>query len=136
MPTLVAAPPSFNWIALVASITKASADFKANAPLVPVPASSNPNIGATLKAVLPYIHEAADAIKAHPGAITAVDDVLTALRAQGCLWAGDLEDAIDATPGALAEAESWIPTIIGFLGAFKPAAIGVPGSISGARGHI
>ena len=75
-------------------------------------------------------------IKAHPGAVRAAERVLAALSAQGVEWAGELEAAIGAAPGALTTAADAIPKIAEALAMFAPAQIGIPGGWSGARGRI
>ena len=125
-----------NWGAVIRTIIQAFEDYKANKQR---PASEPPS-GAQLadsarklQSALPVIIAWLDA---HPGAVTAADDILEALRSGGLTWASDAENAVNGAPSAFATAESWLPTLIGLLTAFQPAPIGIPGGWSGARGHV
>ena len=125
-----------NYGMMFQKLAKAFHDYEANKPRPP----SAPPSGAQLaesarkfQAALPWIIACLDA---HPGAITAADDILEALKAGGLTWGADAETVVDGVPSAFATAESWLPTLIGLLTAFQPAPIGIPGGWSGARGHV
>lgn len=129
---------TFNWSAIIAGLAKAWADYKANKPR---PANSAPPItGAELLADLDELEAALPVIKAwvadHPGVLTAIDDLLDVLEAEGFTWAAKVRDGVDAAPSGLSTAATWLPRVIGFLSAIQPAAIGIPGGFSGARGHV
>lgn len=74
--------------------------------------------------------------QANPGVLTATDDLLDFLEADGATWAGPVESGVDAVPGAVSSAAEWLPDIIFALQEIQPAAIGIPGGFSGARGHV
>jgi hypothetical protein len=107
-------------IALIPAIGKALADVQANKPLAP----STPMTGATIAAALPAIQadlaSFAAKVKAYPGAITGIDDLLEAIEPQAP-WAADVKAALDALPGGLAMVEQYLPTAISMLTMFSPA---------------
>ena len=125
-----------NWGPLFKAIQKTVDDFIANKPLAPSQPMTSAALAAALTQLQSELPAIIAAINARPGVIRGADDILEALDAQGYAWAAQVETAIDAAPGALSAAVGWFPYILGALGAFQPAPIGIPGGWSGARGHI
>lgn len=120
----------------IAALSKALTDFTVNKPRLAPPTMTSDEILAEidrLETILPLLKTW---LAANPGALTAIDDFLMFLESEGFTWAAALRGAVDASPEAVAEAQSWEPTVRYLFGAFQPAAIGIPGGISGARGHI
>jgi|SRR5579859_155312 len=127
--------PDFGQIFL-SYIKKAALDFKANRPLAPSAPMTSEQVQAAGRAVQARIAALDAFVTAHPGVITSIDDILDYFEGQGDDWAAEVEMGVNAAPGVLAGAESWLPTILNLYGAFQPAPIGIPGGFSGARGHI
>ena len=125
-----------NWGKLFQALARAAADLKANAPR---PAAA-PMTSADALAALERVETALPTIKAwlaaHPGALTAADDLLDALAAQGVSWAADLRSGVDGASGALSAASAALSVLDELMKATAPAATGIPGAWSGARGHI
>ena len=121
---------------LAVTFGKMQADTRANKPLPDQPAPTMAELAATARVIQARLAAFSTWVEGHPGDITAADDFLAFLAAQGEPWARDIEATVNAAPGALSAAEEWAPTIISMLTAFQPAAIGIPGGLSGARGHI
>jgi hypothetical protein len=117
----------FDLMALVRAFEQAEADYAANLPLPPAAPMSEADALAALTAAQPKIAALDAWVKAHPGAIRAAGRILTELGAQGFTWATELDTALSAGPGGLAAADSWLPTVIGGLGMFQPAATGIQG---------
>lgn len=132
--------PVPNWGVIfrdaIAAVSKAVADFKANKPRPASPPMTSDQIQAAGKVLQARIAALDAFVTAHPGAIVALDDLLDFFEAQGDEWATEIEAGVNAAPGALATAGSWLPTLLGLYGAIQPAPIGIPGGFSGARGHI
>lgn len=122
---------SINWPALIAAVAQAVTDVRANRPLAPQPAATGAQIAAALTAAQADIGWVAVKIAAYPGVIRGLDDVLAALDGQP--WAVEVKAAVDALPGGLAEAEKWLPTVLGMLTMFSPATggpwLGAPNAI-------
>lgn len=91
--------------ALGAALTQAADDLRLNAPSRAAPSMSGADAAAALEALQAKLPAIIAALKAHPGVITAAEDVLDVLKADGVAWAAPAEDAIEAAPGVLAEAE-------------------------------
>lgn len=117
----------FDLMALLVAIEKAEADYKANAPLPPAEPMSEADALAALKAAQPKIAALDAWVKAHPGAVRALGRILGELSAQGFTWATELDAALSAGPGALAAADSWVPTVISAFSWVQPAATGIVG---------
>lgn len=115
------------WSALLAASQKAYADYKANKPLPPAVPMTGAQAAAGLRSLQAILPGWIAALEAHPGAITAADDVLEALDAQGVIWAPEVEQAINASPGALQAVSGWLPEILMALGAFEPVPNPLPG---------
>ena len=116
---IVMTAASFDWAAFFAACQKAVADIEANrAPPVSAQSVDVAALLTTLQTELPSVIAA---LNAHQGVITGADDILAVLSAEGLSWAGEAEAALDAAPGALTAAASWLPTIAGLLQAFSPA---------------
>ena len=79
---------------------------------------------AELEAILPTWQAA---WKAHQGVATGAADLLQHLADNGVPYAAAIRQAILSTPGAIAEAEKWLPTVAWALNAFAPAATGISG---------
>lgn len=128
--------PQIPWTALIAAVAKALADVKANKPR-PMVASTGPNVAAILTAIQAELPKLIALANAYPGVFTGLDDILEALKRSGQPWAGDIEAAIDALPGGLAQAQAWLPTVLGLLTAFSPAPAPSPigGDPSFSRGR-
>lgn len=119
---------AFNWSALFSTLAKALADYKANKPLPP--SKTQPMTPAQIQAAGKALQARIAAIltfaEAHPGAIVAIDDILDFFAAQGDAWAADVELTVNAAPGVLAEAESWLPTVLSLLASVQPAPYRAP----------
>lgn len=113
--------PVINWPALISAFAKASADLRANQVRAPGPVLTGAKIAAALPAIQADIALFATKVQAYPGAITAADDILSALEADGEPWASEIRAAIDALPGGLAMVEQYIPMAIGLFATFSPA---------------
>ena len=125
-----------DWGAVIRNIVRAFEDAKANKPRPPQTPTTGQSLSVTidrLSAILPVLKAYADA---HPGELTAADDICDALTAAGFTWAVSLKSGVDAVPWMLAEASDYLPTLTFLLGEFAPAPIGIPGGWSGARGHV
>lgn len=133
---MTSAAPQINYPALIATVVKAIADVRANKPLaLPTPVTGA-DVAAALAAVQADIPILIAKIKAYPGVLTGLDDMLEALGGMGQQWAIDLKAALDALPGGLAEAQTWIPMIAGILTAFAPAPASSPiGGVEQDRGR-
>lgn len=127
---------TFDWGAFFRSIQKAVGDWQANTPPAPATPISGPNAADALRSLQAQLPDIIAALDAHLGLITAADDILEALDAQGVTWASEVEAGVNAAPAGLATADKWLPDLIWALTAFQPAATGIPGGFSGARGHI
>lgn len=112
---------------LAQAAQKAVADYKANAPLPVRPPLTGEQMAAGVKKLQALLDEAVPILAAHPGAITAADDILDALDDGGFSWAADVEDGVNAIPGGLSMVRGWLPEAIWLLGAFQPAATGIVG---------
>ena len=110
------------WDALAASLKRAAEDIKANAPL-PAPPPSTGSIVDLAKAIQADLPIVSAFLADHQGAATGIADLLAALDADGVPHAGELRLAILHAPGILAQAEHWLPIIIGALSAFGPAPV-------------
>ena len=123
-----------NWGAIIVVAQKVADDIRLNrAPPAPGASQSPGALIAELEAILPTWQAA---WKAHQGVATGAADLLQHLADNGVPYAATIRQAILSTPGALAEAEKWLPTVAWALNAFAPAPGGLPGAIQGARGHI
>lgn len=126
-----------NWGQLFHALQKAVDDYKANKPRPQSATPTGADLAAGLRAFQTKIPALIAWAEANPGAITAADDILAALEAQGQSWAGIVRAGVDAAPSALSEAEKAIPTVLWFLGdAFKPAATGITGDHQGTGPRI
>jgi hypothetical protein len=72
--------------AIVAAIPKAMADYKANKPLRPAQAITGAQAAAGARKFQTLLAQAAPLLEAHPGAITAAEDILDALDGAGFAW--------------------------------------------------
>lgn len=113
--------------AIALAIPKAVADYKANAPRPAATALTGAQAAAAAKKAQAFLAQAIPVLEAHPGAITAADDILQVLDAHGIALAADIETALDGAAGAGAALEKALPAIIWALGAFEPAAAGITG---------
>ena len=117
-----------NWGTVFRTLQKAVDDYKANKPRPATPLPSGAALAAGLRAFQAKIPALIAWADANPGAITAADDILAALEAEGQSWAGIVKDGVDTAPSALSDAEKAIPTVLWFLGdAFAPATPGIQG---------
>lgn len=124
----------FDWGQLLNAARKMADDIKANKPPPPPAASADladvlDRINASLPAVI-------TALRAHQGVLTAADDLLQVLSHAGVTWAATADAAVLAAPGALSDAQKWLPTILWALTAIAPASPGLPDATQGARGHV
>ena len=127
---------SKNFGRMAVAILKAFEDEKRNAPRPAAPPMTGAQRSALLakaEVLLPHVKAW---LAAHPGDLTAIDDLLDALTAAGFSWASALKAGVDAAPGLIAEANEWLPALKFLLGEVAPAPIGIPGGWSGARGHV
>lgn len=115
------------WSALTTAATKAVADYKANKALPPAAPLTGAQAAAGLRSLQVVLPEWIAALEAHPGAITAADDILEALDSQGVTWGPEVEQVLKASPGALKAISGWLPDILFALGAFEPAPNPFPG---------
>ena len=114
-----------NWGALFVFAQKVADEVRLNAAPPAPDASSDPvDMLTHLQAVIPAWQAA---WVAHQGVATGLADLLERLADSGVPYAATIRNALLSTPGALAEAEKWLPTIIWALTAFKPAAPGIQG---------
>ena len=114
-----------NWGAIIVVAQKVADDIRLNrAPPAPGASQSPDALIAELEAILPTWQAA---WKAHQGVATGAADLLQHLADNGVPYAGTIRQAILSTPGAIAEAEKWLPTVAWALNAFAPAATGVSG---------
>lgn len=127
---------AINWGPIFQAVAKAFTDFRANTPPAPATPISGQAAADALRSLQAQLPDIIAALDAHPGLITAADDILEALDAQGVTWASEVEAGVNAAPAGLATADKWLPDLIWALTAFQPAATGIPGGFSGARGHI
>jgi hypothetical protein len=111
---------------IIAAIPKAVADYQANQAR-PSVTMTGAQIAAAAAQFQNVLTEAAPILAAHPGAITAADDILDALDAGGFNWAASIETGVDALPGGVDAVRRWLPTIMWALAAFQPAVIGIQG---------
>lgn len=112
---------------LAQAAQKAVADYKANKPLPPSQPMTGAQMAAGAQKLQALLAEAAPILAAHPGAITAADDILDALDDGGFSWAADAEMGVNAIPGLLGSIRGWLPEIIWALGAFQPMPTGITG---------
>jgi Asp-tRNA(Asn)/Glu-tRNA(Gln) amidotransferase A subunit family amidase len=118
------------------ALQKIATDLRANRPLpTPKPVTSENMLLAIKKAriALPL---AIAYIEANPGVVWASEDAIEALRALGAPIPDGANDAVESVHAILKDLNDVLPEIEFFVGAFRPAPIGIPGGISGARGHI
>lgn len=114
-----------NWGAIIVVAQKVADDIRLNrAPPAPGVSQSPGALIAELEAILPTWQAA---LKAHQGVATGAADLLLALSDNGVPYAATIRQAILSTPGAIAEAEKWLPTVAWALNAFAPAAAGISG---------
>ena len=114
-----------DWGAILDTLRKMADDIKSNAPPPPPAASADiADVLDHINAVLPSI---VTALRAHQGVLTAADDLLAVLTKAGVTWASAADSAVLAAPGALADAQKWLPTVMWALTAFQPAAMGIQG---------
>ena len=116
-----------DWGKIFRAGQKAVDDFLANKSR---PASP-PLTGAALEADLEELKAAIPVMQAwlaaHPGALTAADDLLAVLASEGFTWASPAQAGVDAAPGVVSEASAWLPRVISLLSAFQPAPSWHPG---------
>ena len=130
-----AAPAPVDWGAVIRQFI---ADINVNRapPSATFDPSSIANTLSRINAALPAVIQT---LRAHQGVITGVADLLAAMSRAGVPHASDIEAAVLETPGLLAEVEEWLPWVLPVLSggaSSAPAPIGIPGGISGARGHV
>lgn len=113
--------------AIVAAIPKAVADYQANAPLPPEKALTGAQAAAGARKLQAFLAEIEPVLEAHPGAITAADDILEAIENSGAIWAGDVEEGVNAVPATARTLLSALPGIIWVLAMSEPAATGIQG---------
>lgn len=106
---------------LFRAVAKAIADATANKPRAPSPMLTGGDAAAALRQLQAELPAIIAYVDAHPGLLTGADDMAEALKAAGYVWAGPVENIIDATPGALATVSGWLPDVLFALGAFAPA---------------
>jgi len=123
--------PVFDLAAALATLRQAAVDLETNAPLPPRPSMTMADAAATLKSAQPFLIRLDAWVTAHPGAVTALLDILEGAEAQGFSWASDLRGIVSAVPGGLAAADSAIPKIIWAMAEFAPA----PGWGDGGLGY-
>ena len=112
---------NWNWGAFFASVQKSVDDFRANTPPVAAQPMTGTELATALEQIEAQLPTAIAYLKAHQGVITASDDILAALQAQGVPYTADIQAAVDAAPAALTQAASWLPTITMVLQATAPA---------------
>ena len=116
---------NINWGALFLAVVKAEADIKANrAPPAPGASPDAATLVSELATILPQWQAA---WKTHAGYVTGLADILAALDADGVPYAGIVRQALLSAPGAMDEAEKFLPTVEWALTMFQPAATGISG---------
>ena len=116
---------NINWGALSLAVVKAEADIKANrAPPAPGASPDAATLVSELATILPQWQAA---WKTHAGYVTGLADILAALDADGVPYAGIIRQALLSAPGAMDEAEKFLPTVEWALTMFQPAATGISG---------
>ena len=122
---------------LIRALAAAYHDARANAPRPAAPTA--PMTGAEVLAHIEQVEELLPVIKAwlaaHPGTLTAADDLLDMLESQGFAWAHPLRAGVDSAPSALAAAGGALSKLDALLHAIQPAPVGLPGAWAGSRGH-
>ena len=117
------------WVAFLqhlgSAIKKATTDFKANKPLAPSTPMTSAELSEKLKAAQAAIAKADAWVQAHPGAVTALDDLLGFLKSEGVNMASSGEAS--ALAHLLTTTDSWMPTLISFQWTFSPAPTWQPG---------
>ena len=113
--------------AALRGVAKGLVDYRANKARPASPAMTGAQISAKLKQLQTSLPPLIAWLDAHPGAITAAEDILEALRAGGLSYAANLEDVTSGFPSALHKAEDWLPELIGLLSAFDPVPTWRPG---------
>ena len=115
----------FTWGALVATFRQMAVHLKSNSP--PPPPAESADLADALDHIATNLPAVITALRAHQGVLTATDDLLRLLAGAGVSWASTADAAVLAAPGALTDAQKWLPTILWALTAFQPAAPGVQG---------
>ena len=123
-----------DWGAILDTLRKMADDIKSNAP--PPPPAASADIADVLDHINAALPSIVTALRAHQGVLTAADDLLAVLTKAGVTWASAADSAVLASPSALADAQKWLPTVMWAVTEFQPAATGIPGGWSGARGHV
>ena len=114
-----------DWGAILRTVQKMAEDLKFNTP--PPPPAASADLADVLDHVNAQLPAIITALRAHQGVLTAADDLLALLNKAGIPYAGDLDAAVLAVPGAASNSQKWLPTILWALTAFQPAAAGIQG---------
>lgn len=114
-----------DWGSLLRAIQKALDDIKANAP--PPPPAASADLADVLDQINAHLPAVITALRAHQGVLAGADDLLSVLAGAGVTWAADLDAAVLAAPGALTDAQKWLPTILWALTTFAAAPTGIQG---------
>ena len=112
-----------NWGRLFHAFVKAAHDLKANAPRPSGQAPSGAEMAASLREIQAQLPAVIAALEAHPGYITAVDDILAALAADGFTWAAPAEKLVDGGLDALRLAQTWLPKVLWAMETFREAPV-------------
>ena len=131
-----------DWSVPIRKFIQAFEDARANKPRPaspPMTGAERSALIAKAEVLLPHVKAW---LAAHPGDLTAIDDLLDALTAAGLTWASALKAGVDAAPDLIAEANEWLPALKFLLGEFAPPPVAAPdltdpdaGAI-GARGQV
>lgn len=113
--------------AIIAAIPRAVADYKANAARPAGQGLTGAQAAAAARKAQAWLAQAIPFLEQHPGIITAADDILGVVAANGFSVAGDAKAALDGATAAGAAIEKALPEIIWALGAFEPSATGITG---------
>jgi hypothetical protein len=119
---------TIDWSAVLSKIAD---DIKNNrAPPAPLNTGSLADTLAKINAALPA---AILTLRAHQGVVTGAADLLAVLSKAGVPYADEIEAAVLSVPGALDEAEKWLPRVVWALTEFQPAPTWQPGPDPFAR---
>ena len=110
---------NFDWGRFAEACEIAEQQWITNTPLPPAPVSNG--LVAGLKAAQPFIDKAAAFVKTKPGSITAALTMLAELKRQGFVWAGEIEEIVNAAANALPTASADLAEAINVMSEFAPA---------------
>ena len=114
-----------DWGSIINTLRKMAEDIKSNTP--PPPPSASADLAEVLDHINANLPAVITVLRTHQGVLTAADDLLAVLAKAGIPYAGDLDAAVLAAPGALTDAQKWLPTILWALTTFAPAPTGIQG---------